>query len=192
MTDLAFSCRCGGVTGRIRDAGPHLGQGTHVHCRCWSCRTAHLHIGEPDPAPEGVDLYQTDPARLVIDSGQDKLAVFRVTPRGAVYRYYATCCKSALFTCATKPWMPVMSVATKRLADPAAIGPSRATAFIPKPGGGYRTQGAVPLVWGVFARWPHFLRKGGARHHPLFDAAGAPIAPVHVMTSTERAAANAG
>lgn len=92
MTDLALSCSCGAVRGRVRDVSPR--RGMHVVCYCDDCQCFAHHIGTAAQTLDdagGTELYQTTPAQVTIDEGAEHVACVRLSPKGLL-RFHTTCC----------------------------------------------------------------------------------------------------
>lgn len=187
MADLAFSCTCGGVTGTLRDVGPALRQGTRATCFCNSCRSAQLYLGQPDPRPGPVALYQTTPDRIEIATGAAHLAAFRFRAKGAV-RWYAACCQAPLWVSGPGPKLPFVSVDVNRISGAAALGPVRATAFVDRGNGKQGHKGLAAFITGFLRRTVTARLSGSWKTTPLFDAAGAPVAALRVLTKEDKAA----
>jgi hypothetical protein len=120
-TEVGFSCRCGGIAGRLTGVDPD--KGTHVRCHCDDCRRANAHFGIPGTREAGVGLWQTTPDKVKIDKGAVNLRLMRLSPRGLL-RWYAGCCDTPLFNTMATPKVPFVGVLTDRLADTAPLGPS--------------------------------------------------------------------
>lgn len=187
---VAFGCTCGALTGRIAPATPR--SGTHLECFCNDCRAAQIHLGQPDPAPGGVAIFQTTPDAVTIVSGRNRLGVMRLGPRGLL-RWYATCCNAPLFNTLARPTLPFVGVLVDRLADPGRIGPVLAQSFVPNPAGGApRHKGAMRMTWRFLIRLAAARLSGRWRHTPFFDlATGAPVVAPRVLDKAERNRASA-
>lgn len=182
----ALSCRCGQLRGRIDPARP--GTGLHLICHCRDCRAAERYLGQPDPGPGGVDLFQTTPDTIHIDTGAEQLAILRLSPNGPL-RWYGVCCKTPLFNTLARPGLPFATVMVARLEQPECIGPVKAEAFVPQPGGAPRHRNGTRMVWGVLRRMITSRLSGRWRTTPFFDPnTGEPVAPIHVIGKEERAA----
>jgi hypothetical protein len=131
-TEVGFSCRCGGIAGRLTHVDPD--KGTHVRCHCADCRRANAHFGIPGTREDGVGLWQTTPDKVKIDEGAVNLRLMRLSPRGLL-RWYAGCCDTPLFNTMATPKVPFVGVLTDRLADTAPLGPVIAEGFVEGPDG---------------------------------------------------------
>lgn len=184
-TDLAFSCDCGAVVGRLTcDAS----SGVHAVCFCRDCRAAELWLGRTDPAPGPVDVFQTTADRVHIDRGADRLGLLRLGPKGLM-RWYAACCNAPLFNTLASPKLAFAAIHTARLAAPDRIGPVRARGFVPKSGGGTRHAGAGIMVFRMLKGMAAARLSGRWRLTPFFDPdSGAPVVEAHIPSKQERAA----
>ena len=184
--DLPFSCDCRKLTGTLLEVGP--GNGTRAECYCHDCRAAELFAGQPDPAPGGVQLYQTTPDRVRFDSGLDQLAVFSLSPSG-ILRWQARCCGAMLFNTARNPKLAFASFRTDRLSDDGPLGPVTARAFVRKSSGKRGHEGLAGFLWGTVRRVLPRRITGGWRNTPFFDTeTGKPVRDVYVLSKAERAA----
>ncbi|MBK0327638.1 hypothetical protein I5535_10035 [Rhodobacteraceae bacterium F11138] len=183
---VAFSCNCGTVSGHIAPTARR--SGTHLICHCRDCQAAERYLGQQDPSGTGVDLFQTTPDTITLDTGADRLAVLRLGPKGPL-RWYADCCKAPLFNTLARPGIPFATVLVARIADPAPLGPVIAHGFVPQAGGPPKHRGAGVMVWRFFTRMGAARLSGRWRQTPFFDLdTGEPTAPVHQLTREERAA----
>ena len=183
-----FSCSCGGLTGQIEAATPK--SGTHLECYCKDCRAAQIFLGQPDPAPRGVHLFQTTPDRVTILTGADNLGLLRLSPNGLM-RWYATCCNAPLFNTLASPRLPFVGVIVDRLKNPAQVGPVITHSFVPDPQGGRpRHKGATVMAWRFLIRLIAARLSGHWRHTPFFDVkTGEPTAVPRILGKDERTAA---
>lgn len=185
---LGFACACGTVSGRIEPFA--RGGGMHVRCHCRDCRAAEIYLGQPDPRPDGVALYQTTPDRIIFDQGRDMLALMALGPKG-IYRWYAACCRSPLFNTARTARFPFAGVHVSAIGATERLGPVRGEAFIPKPDGSTRNTGAGAFVYGLLSRSIVAWISGRWRQTPFFDlATGKPVVEPRMLTKEERAAAS--
>ncbi|MDQ2089231.1 DUF6151 family protein [Marimonas arenosa] len=189
MTELAFSCACGHVKGRL-DV-PSRRAGNHVVCHCPDCRAAEIHLGQPDPAPNGVEIWQTTPDRVTIDAGADQLALIQLSPKG-LFRWHARCCGAPLFNTLRSRRLPFVGIPAKRLSDTAPLGPITTRAFMAKPGGGYEHDGFSRAGIKISSMMLGALVSGRWRDTPFFNAAGHPVVAPHVLTRDERRTAYGG
>lgn len=166
MPDIAFSCECGTLKGTLR--GANTRSDTHAECFCTDCRAAELHLGQPDPAPGPVGIYQTSPDRIVIDQGQDQLAVFSFGEKNLL-RWHAMCCNVPLFNTMRSPKVSFVGIRTNRLADTAALGPIVGRGFIPVAEGKPKHEGLPRLIWGMAARIIAGRLSGRWKQTPFFD-----------------------
>ncbi len=185
-TPLGFSCDCGAVRGHI--TAPAVAAGTHVVCHCADCRAAQLHLGQPDPAPDPVDLFQTTPDAVTFEAGADKLAFFRLGPRGMM-RAYASCCNAPLFNLPGNPRLPFAGLHVARVDTPERLGPIITRGYLPQRDGGTRHKGAGRMALGLAVRMAASGLSGRWRVNPFVDPeTREPVAAPRVLTREERAA----
>lgn len=183
--DVAFSCPCGTIKGHIRGASPSTG--THIACFCADCRAGDVFAGLPDPSPEPVRYFQTTPDRLHFDSGFENLSVFSFGPKNLL-RWQASCCGSPLFNTLRTPKIAFVSIKSSALEDQAAIGPVRASAFIPNSAGTAKHKGMGRSVWAALSRIAAARVTGRWRKNPFFDAETlAPVCAVQIVDKDVRA-----
>lgn len=163
---IAFSCTCGILKGTLR--GSNARSDTHAECFCTDCRAAEIHLGQPDPAPGPVGIYQTTPDRIEISQGQDQLAVFSFGEKNLL-RWYASCCDAPLFNTMRSPKISFVGIRTNRLADTAVLGPIVGRGFIPVPGGKPKHEGLLRLICGMAVRVIVARLSGRWKQTPFFD-----------------------
>lgn len=179
--DLSFACTCGTLRGRLTSVTPR--SGALIVCHCADCRAAELALGQPDPAPQGVALYQTTPDKVTLDSGSDQLALLRLSDKG-LFRWHAACCSAPLFNTTPKPGFAFASLHAGRAADVAALGP-----LVGEVNGPKGNKGLFGMIIGVLRRSAAARLSGRWRQNPFFDAdSGAPVVTPRVLTAKERAA----
>jgi len=184
--DLPFACDCGKLRGTL--LGVTAGNGTRLECHCHDCRATELFAGQPDPAPGGVQLYQTVPDRVRFDAGLDQLAVFSLSDTGLL-RWQARCCGAILFNTMRTPKVPFASFRTDRLADPSPLGPIAARAYIRKPNGKRGHEGGWRFFLGFAGRALSRRVTGRWKDTPFFErGTNTPVRDVYVVTEAERAA----
>lgn len=174
--DIHFACRCGTVTGTLRDVRP--AEGTHLVCHCKSCARALALSGLAEDATDGVDLWQTTPDRIDIATGIDQLVPVRLSPKG-IFRWTAQCCNTPMFNTLATPGIPFTGVLTRNLTDLAPLGPVIAHGFLAGPDGKQRHQNGNRVIWRMLKRTVAAKLSGRARQTPFFTSEGDPIgAPV--------------
>ena len=181
--NLTFACDCNTLRGTLVGVGP--GAGTRVECFCHDCRAAEVYAGQPDPAPDAVQLYQTSPYRVRIEAGADQLAPFAFSDKGPL-RWQARCCGATMFLTARSPKLSFTSFRTDRLDDDSALGPVVARAFVRKANGKRGHEGLARFIVGFARRALGARLSGRWKDTPFFDASGAPVAPVHLVSTAER------
>lgn len=186
MARIGLSCTCGTLTGQLSHA---KGAGTHCVCFCRSCRSAQIVLGQPDPHPEPVPLYQTTPDRISIDTGADQLAVLRLSPATKTYRWYAACCNAPLAITGAGPGISFVSLCVDRLADAAPLGRVRCKAFVPQPDGTTKHTNLPAFAYGLISRAIAARMSGRWQDTPFFDpVTKEPKGPVRILTPEDRAA----
>lgn len=171
---VPFSCKCGQITGTIpRAAG-------HIRCYCDSCRAAEIYLDQPDTNGEGITVMRFAPQTVIFKAGQDKLALMQVTPKGA-YRWYASCCKTPMFSTATSPKLAYAALKGTAAVNRDDFGKELGFVYKPEPGGKVRHKGMGGMITGVMGAALAALVTGNWRKSPFFDANGAPVAVPELM-----------
>ncbi len=198
--DIHFHCACGAVRGRLR--GPLSGHGIRFTCCCDDCQVSACHLGRGDilDANGGTDSYHADSSRLDIADGLDRLATLRVARIGTrpLLRWYCRTCKSPLFSTYDTSRRSLFSLVLANVA-PAdrdrIVGPSTGIIwrkFALGDVSGRKNANLFAILWRLFGRQISARVSGDYRNTPLFDrATGAPIVAPHMLSSEERATADA-
>ncbi len=182
----AFSCTCGKLRGHISPAGPKTG--LHLVCHCRDCHAAQRYLGQSAHAQDGVDLFQTSPDTIKLETGIEHLAILRLSPKGP-FRWYASCCNTPMFNTLSRPGLAFVTVLLATIANPEIFGPVRAQSFVPQPGGSPKHINGGRMVLGVLTRMVAARLSGRWKQTPFFDLeTGKPIAPVHLIDREERKA----
>ena len=131
--DLTICCSCGALQGVAQ--GVSGKRGNHAICYCDDCQAFAHFLGRAQEILDphgGTEIFQMSPARLVIETGADRLACMRLTPRG-LFRWYVACCNTPIAnTLPTNkvPFVGLIHLCVQRPPeDPslqAALGPIRA------------------------------------------------------------------
>ena len=188
--DIPFSCPCGSLKGVLH--GANRASGTHVVCYCDDCRAAEIYCRQPDPAPEPVALFQTNPGNISFTEGKENLAVFSFGPRNLL-RWQASCCGALIANTLRNPKLPMASIRTNLLATTDPIGPVRAEAFVPTPGKNTQHKGVIAIVSGTLRRMAVGRLSGTWKQTPFFDTEDAtPVRPVTLVPKDVRAALTPG
>ena len=183
--DIQFSCKCGTLKGTLRGAHPR--SGTHAECFCADCRAAEIHLGQPDPAPNPVGIFQTTPDRIQLDAGHDKLAVFSFGEKNLL-RWYASCCGAPLFNTMRTPKFAFVGIRTNRLDDTGPLGPIVGRGFIPVKGGKPKHEGLSYLILGMATRVIGARLSGRWKQTPFFDTNTlTPVRDIQVLPKDTRA-----
>ncbi|MCG7519020.1 DUF6151 family protein [Ruegeria sp. Ofav3-42] len=185
-TETPFSCSCGSLRGRITAAG--VKHGTHTACYCHDCRAAQLYFGQPDPAPEPIEILQTLPEDIIFDSGAEHLALMQLSPNGML-RWYAGCCNAPLGTTTRTPKFPFVGFIVKRIPDPSGLGPITTRGFVPKGNGKQSHEKIGSAIYGLLTRVAKSRLSGSWKNTPFFDPGTAePVAKPVILSKAERAA----
>ncbi len=166
--DIPIRCSCGQLKGVLKDVT--RSKGSHAQCFCSSCRAAELHLGQADPAPGPIDVFQTNPHRVQLTEGTEHLAVFAYDGSN-LRRWYASCCGTPMFNTFKSPRIPFVGIRTSCLPEKDALGPIIAQGSIPTPDGKERHQGVPKLVWRLMKRVLADRLTGRWKQTPLFDIA---------------------
>lgn len=182
----AFACNCGKLFGSITARGVQYG--THVVCFCRDCRAAQIYFGQPDPAPEPVDIFQMAPEEIRIDGGIEHLAAMRLGPKGML-RWYASCCNAPLATTSNTPKFPFAGFDVKRVSDPDCLGPVTTQGFIPQADGKHKHKRLGYAVAGIVTRVLKSRLSGSWRDTPFFDQnTGQTISTPVILSKEQRKA----
>lgn len=183
---LRFSCTCGTSGGHLDAAALH--GGTRLLCHCDDCRAAALYLGQPDPRPQGVDLFQTTPDMITFEHGTACLGLLRLSPSGLL-RWHATCCGAPLANTLKSPQLPFVGLHSLRLAEPEALGPVRCESFMPRRGQKPGFKGSGRMALAILNRGLAARLSGRWRRTPFFDPdTGHPVAEARIPDKAERAA----
>ncbi|NRF65532.1 hypothetical protein HLB44_00910 [Aquincola sp. S2] len=198
---VALRCRCGAVRGRVDTSlAARRRAGLHVICYCDDCR-AYLRAIERDDLLDrfgGSALWQTAPARVVIDAGRERIACLRLSDKGML-RWHSSCCRTPIGNTLAGAGWPFVGMLRACLdidagqAD-AAFGPATHV-------NGRRALGDVSAFaeptasLRTIARTAAFLLRsrlaGRQSPTPFFDAAGRPVVTPRVLSTAERDALRA-
>ncbi|WJY20154.1 DUF6151 family protein [Fontisubflavum oceani] len=166
MADLRFSCRCGTLNGHVTHASPR--GGNHIVCHCADCVRTLVHFGIEANQQDGVDLFQTTPDHIKIDSGKEHLALLTLSPKGA-YRWYAKCCDTPFFNSPNTPRFAFATVLTRNIDRPEALGRVIGHTFLPTADGKTRHKNITRPVISLMIKAGAALISGRWRDTPFFD-----------------------
>jgi len=185
-TQQSFTCKCGTLRGHVTAHG--IKSGTRAECFCADCRAAILYLGQPDPAPGPVDIFQLAPDAIEITQGADQLRLMRLGPKGLL-RWYAGCCNTPFANTLAKPSLPFAGLHSNLFENKDALGKIRARGFVPQPGKPAKTTGAAVMALGIISRMATCRMSGRWKQTPFFDVeTGQPVAKADIPTKKERAA----
>ena len=170
------------------------GNGNHVVCMCDDCQTFAHFLDRADiilDSSGGTTIYQTTPARLVLD-GKERLRCVRLSPKGLM-RWYAGCCNTPVANTMAGPRLPfagLLSPLFSRAEAESVVGPVIAKCFskfatgAPPPGSYKKTPARLILrMMRQFAIG--FVRKQN-RPNPFFASDGLPIVEPTILSKDER------
>jgi hypothetical protein len=198
VADLAVRCGCGAVSGRLR--GPADAGTRRVVCYCRDCQAFARFLGREGDILDGhggTDILQLSPARLVLESGAERLACVRLTARGLM-RWHAGCCATPLGNTLATRQLPFVGLPTVALDDDArARLPARRLGVFArdargdaKPAGAFEGAPAT-MAFAVAGALLRARLRGDHRRSPFFRADGAPAATPRVLGPAERATLDA-
>ncbi len=191
--EISLSCSCGKLRGRLKEAGPDVGD--RFICHCSDCRDFIRFLGKEEEALTdhgGVSVYQTRVAQLEITQGVDQLAAVHMTEKPTT-RWYTTCCNTPVCNTLSKAKPAFLSLQTVVL-DPervdSVLGPSKGNIF-PDEATPANPPGKSPSAIGMSLRFlPRILKDSfgsGWRKSPLFDAeTKEPVAKPRHLTAEEK------
>lgn len=193
--DVTLSCACGSFQAVIHDASGKTGN--HAVCYCSDCQAFARHLGQGARVMDeigGTQLYQTQPYKVEIQAGADKLTVLRLAPKG-LYRWHTTCCNTPVCNTLGTPkfsfagFMAANITSGFEALGPVAVRykPDHALGPVPQP------TGSLPRF--IFYTLRNVLRSrinGNWKQTPFFDAAsGQAVVKPYTLTEAEREAAYA-
>ena len=193
MADVVVSCKCGTLKGVLHDCSTKTG--SHVLCYCKDCQAGAHHLNATHVLDEfgGTDIFQTVPSQVEITQGQDKLACFRLSPKGLV-RWYAACCNTPMFNTLDSPKLCFVGIATAVIEGEEykpLIGPLIAVNSAENAHGApddFKSYGYMKAGLHILKR--NFAAKlRGNRTSLFFDGDGSPIVTPRILTLEERKAA---
>lgn len=191
--DIHVSCQCGSFQARLRGADAR--NGNHGMCYCVDCQAFARHLGQigvVTDAAGGTEIYQTQPARVEITAGMDKLAVLQLKQKG-LYRWHTTCCNTPICNMVGNPKISFAGFLVANIAAPEALGPVRFR---------YKREHALTPVrepagsmLGFIARTVRAIAaeriSGRWKQTPFFGTDGRAVVKPRVLSDAEREAAYA-
>jgi len=137
---------------------------------------------------------QARPAHVRIDAGREHIGCVRLSDKG-MFRFYATCCQTALGNVMSSPSMPFVAISRRALEGDDAVFPpvmgimGKFAIGTPPPGTAASIAPMQAMQTMLFVAKSALARAG--KPHAYFDDAGAPIVPPRVLTPAEREALRA-
>ena len=191
--ELRHACRCGQTELALDVTG--FGAASRIICYCDDCQTfaraldAQADVLGPG---SGTGIVQSTPDRLRIVKGAENLAILRLSPKGLL-RWYAGCCDTPMCNSLPKMGVPFVGIVFRREEGPAVtqiLGKRCAQVFTttarPRGEAPRKDVGFAVTGFAVLRRMIVALLSGRAKTNPLRAPAGAPIAPIRVLTPEER------
>ena len=96
VSEIALSCSCGKIKGRVENVNPNLG--TRLVCCCLDCQRFAQNLGQSENALDqygGTEIIQLPVSYLKITLGCDQIKCLRLSSKG-LYRWYAGCCDTLI------------------------------------------------------------------------------------------------
>jgi hypothetical protein len=188
--DVDLSCRCGEVRGKVKNASPQTVN--RIVCYCDDCQAYLHHLGRTDllDAHRGTDIVQVAPASLTFDRGAERIVGVRLNPKGGLYRWYASCCKTPLGNTVT-PSIPFVGIVAQAFERPDDVFGKPIGGVLGKFAIGNAPEGSTKLNLGLIARAIRMVLgwrlRGKTWPHPFFDrATRSPNRPVTILSRAER------
>jgi len=168
-----------------------------VVCYCDDCQAFLHYLGRSDLLDDhgGTDIVQVAPASLTFDSGAERIAGLRLTPKG-LYRWYASCCKTPLGN-TLGPAVPFVGIVAQAFESaggkPDELFGNPSGAILGKYAIGTPPEGSTKLNPRLFGRAIRLILgwrlRGKGWPHPFFDrATRAPTHPLTMLSRVEREA----
>lgn len=176
-----LTCGCGQMRWRIADTA----KGTHLECYCTDCQTAAHALGAESLLNDagGTAIFQTLPAHVTIEKGQNHLALLRLSPKG-LFRWHAGCCGTPIANTMSSPGFSFCGMVLP--AGTQGFGPVTAkvqTKAARKP---VKEYGFARTGFAIMRRALVARLTGAHRKTPFFDANGQPTATPRVLSLKER------
>ena len=193
-TELAYSCECGELRGRV--SGP---RGHRVVCYCLDCQAFAHFLGRTDVLDShgGSHVYQVSSAEVSFDS-PGNLGALCLLPgnKRKTIRFYATCCKSPVGNTTESAGFPFIGLLESGLSADGqsldrALGPvdcavGRKDATVDPDELPEHPKFGKRLMLSLMFRVLKRKLAGHARRSPFHDArAGGPSVAVHELTDEE-------
>lgn len=124
----------------------------------------------------GVDLYQTAPDHINVQTGKALLVPKQFTEKGGVYRWHASCCNTPMFNTMKSPAFFFAGVLTINLTDKAPLGPVVVEAFVAGEDGKQRHKNLPTMLWRFMKREARARLTGRNRKNWFFGRDGKPVA----------------
>lgn len=190
---LELACRCGGVQAELSPGA--VAAATHLKCYCKDCQAAARFLAYALPENGGTELIHTTPDGLRIRLGGDRLAAFRLGPKGNC-RWYAECCNTPMFVTLPRRTLPFLGIVVEQGASDraaAALGPIWGHAFtasaISTKDRPAKDRHMMGIGARIMMRMAGAFLSGKAGLNPFLTEASDWIVTPYVLTKDERRSA---
>jgi len=186
MSKLELSCACGALKGAVENVSAR--SGNRVICYCDDCQdfANHLNAGEKTLNKHGgTEVFQTAPASVRIERGEENLKSLKMTPKGIV-RWYTGCCQTPIAN--TSPKLPFVGLIHTSLPNEreVVIGPVHKHVMCQ-----FAKEGLPPehytkgfgfgLTLRVMRKMLGWKLSGQAAPNPFFDKGGKPLSEPEIV-----------
>lgn len=185
--DLDITCSCGEVRGTVSNVNPR--SVNRLICHCDDCQAFARYSGRPQEeldANGGTEICQTSAGAVSFQTGEDKLAALKLSPKG-ILRWHTTCCRSTMCNTLAGRAMPFVGIMRNRLSPKAdgvafedIVGPLRGRVHLKFATG--VVQSIEPEEVSLFRQVPRMAKimlkgwlRGDHKRSPFFDAEGNPL-----------------
>lgn len=187
----SLQCGCGKLRGQLNDTQTCM----RIICYCTDCQAFARFLGAPKRMLDdmgGSGVVVTHPQQVAFTHGAEHLACMSLSQKG-LYRWYASCCNTAIGNTPRSRKMAFASVSETCLKDPGtsldrAFGPVRLRSMVKGATGKVASSGwrMVPVVLRVMSMMIKARLGGSYRRTPFFRADGAPVVQPRVLAVEER------
>ncbi len=193
MSTLSLTCSCGQLRGRVENAPA----GDYMVCMCEDCQTYAHWLGNAEnwlDEAGGSAVFQTYPAAVNIEAGENHLACAQLSPSGP-YRWYASCCRTPIGNTMRSRRAAFVGLSHSCLQSETgelteAIGPLRGKLFgshaVGPITGKAHAKVPISLMLRIFPKLAKDTLIGRAKPSPFFDASGDVSRTPTVLTKEER------
>ena len=195
MSDLNYTCRCGGMSAKIEGVTPSKVIMRTV-CYCHDCQAYARHLGQEDDILDergGTRIFQVPPKLVTFERGAEHLAAVRFSDNGPV-RWYAACCRSPMGNTLVTRAVAFVGMTERKgqfsREDGERLGPLKTCVFADDAKGGH--DPALKKANLLLMLPPMLLKLAGAylsgdhKQTPFFDENGAPVVEPEIMATDDR------